>query len=60
MIGTLYSRSIWLMLGLVILLSIFGLQIKNYRAIFLQVKESPYIDAARAYGAAATGSSSVT
>ncbi len=51
MIGTLYSRSIWLMLGLVILLSIFGLQIKNYRAIFLQVKESPYIDAARAYGA---------
>lgn len=51
MVGTLYNRSIWLMLGLVILLSIFGLQIKNYRAIFLQVKESPYIDAARAYGA---------
>lgn len=51
MVGTLYSRSIWLMLGLVIVLSIFGLQIKNYRAIFLQVKESPYIDAARAYGA---------
>jgi peptide/nickel transport system permease protein len=51
MIGTLYSRSIWLMLGVVILLSIFGLQIKNYRAIFMQVKESPYIDAARAYGA---------
>lgn len=51
MVGTLYSRSVWLMLGLVILLSIFGLGIKNYRAIFLQVKESPYIDAARAYGA---------
>lgn len=51
MVGTLYNRSIWLMLGLVILLSIFGLQIKNYRAIFMQVKESPYIDAARAYGA---------
>ncbi len=51
MVGTLYNRSIWLMLGLVILLSIFGLQIKSYRAIFLQVKESPYIDAARAYGA---------
>lgn len=51
MVGTLYSRSIWLMLGLVIILSIFGLQIKNYRAIFLQVKESAYIDAARAYGA---------
>lgn len=51
MVGTLYSRSLWLMLGLVILLSIFGLSIKNYRAIFLQVKELPYIDAARAYGA---------
>jgi peptide/nickel transport system permease protein len=51
MVGTLYNRSIWLMLGMVIVLSIFGLQIKNYRAIFMQVKESPYIDAARAYGA---------
>lgn len=51
MVGTFYSRSIWLMLGLVVLFSIFGLQIKNYRAIFLQVRELPYIDAARAYGA---------
>lgn len=51
MVGTLYSRSLWLMLGLVIILSIFSLSIKNYRAIFLQVKELPYIDAARAYGA---------
>lgn len=51
MVGTLYSRSLWMMLGLVIILSIFGLSIKNYRAIFLQVKQLPYIDAARAYGA---------
>ena len=51
MVGTFYSRSIWLMLGLVVLLSVFGLSIKNYRAIFLQVRELPYIDAARAYGA---------
>lgn len=51
MVGTLYSRSIWVMLALVIILSIFGIQIKNYRAIFLQVKESGYIDAAKAYGA---------
>ena len=51
MVGTLYSRDIWVMLGLVVLLSIFGLAIKNYRAIFLQVRELPYIDAARAYGA---------
>ena len=51
MIGTLYSRSIWVMLGAVILLGIFGGGIKTYRALFLQVRESPYIEAARAYGA---------
>lgn len=51
MVGTFYSRSIWIMLGVVILLSIFGSSIKTYRAIFLQVKESPYVEAARAYGA---------
>lgn len=51
MIGTFYSRSIWVMLGVVILLGIFSSGIKSYRAIFLQVKESPYIEAAQAYGA---------
>ncbi len=51
MIGTFYSKSIWLMLGIIILLSIFGAAIKTYRAVFLQVKESPYIEAAQAYGA---------
>jgi peptide/nickel transport system permease protein len=51
MVGTFYSHSIWLILGVVILLSIFGSAIKTYRAVFLQVKESPYIEAARAYGA---------
>jgi peptide/nickel transport system permease protein len=51
MIGTLYSRSIWTILGMTILLSIFTGGIKSYRAIFLQVKESTYIEAARAYGA---------
>ncbi|MEZ4869580.1 MAG: ABC transporter permease [Caldilineaceae bacterium] len=51
MIGTFYSRSIWVMLGSVILLSIFGGGIKSYRAIFLQIKESSYIEAAKAYGA---------
>jgi peptide/nickel transport system permease protein len=50
MVGTLYSRSIWLMLGVIILLSIFGAGIKTYRAIFLQIKETPYIEAAQAYG----------
>jgi len=51
MIGTLYSRSIWTILSVTILLSIFTGGIKGYRAIFLQVKESTYIEAARAYGA---------
>jgi peptide/nickel transport system permease protein len=54
MVGTFYSRSIWVMLGVVILLSIFGSAIKSYRALFLQVKEAPYIEAARAYGAGNT------
>lgn len=51
MIGTFYSRSIWVMMAAIIVLNIFGGSIKVYRAIFLQVKESPYIEAARAYGA---------
>jgi peptide/nickel transport system permease protein len=51
MVGTFYSKSLWVMLGVTILLSIFGGAILTYRAVFLQVKESPYIEAARAYGA---------
>jgi peptide/nickel transport system permease protein len=51
MIGTFYSRSIWVILGVTVLLSIFTGSIKGYRAIFMQVKESMYIEAARAYGA---------
>ncbi|MFT3892337.1 MAG: ABC transporter permease [Anaerolineales bacterium] len=51
MIGTFYSRSIWVILSATILLSIFTGSIKAYRAVFLQVKESMYIEAARAYGA---------
>ena len=51
MIGTFYSRSIWVILGATILLSIFTGAIKGYRSIFMQVKESMYIEAARAYGA---------
>jgi len=51
MIGQFYSRSLWLMLGVVILLSIFSAGMKTYRAMFLQAKEASYIEAARAYGA---------
>ncbi len=51
MVGTFYDRSIWTMLGVIILLGIFGGAIKTNRAIFLQVKQSSYIEAAQAYGA---------
>jgi peptide/nickel transport system permease protein len=51
MIFTLYSRSFWVVIGVTVLLSIFGRTIKNYRAMFLQLKEAPYIEAAQAYGA---------
>jgi peptide/nickel transport system permease protein len=51
MVGLFYSRSIWVILGVVILLGIFGSGILSYRSMFLQVKESGYIEAARAYGA---------
>jgi len=51
MVGYLYDRSIWTMLGLVIALNIFGSTMLTNRAMFLQAKESPYIEAAQAYGA---------
>ncbi|MCK4579752.1 MAG: ABC transporter permease subunit, partial [Dehalococcoidia bacterium] len=51
MIGYLYSRSIWVMLGVVIAFNVFSASLFVFRAMFLQVKESPYIEAARAYGA---------
>lgn len=54
MIGTFYSTSIWTILGATVLLSIFTGAIKTDRAIFLQVKEAPYIEAAKAYGASST------
>lgn len=51
MIGTFYSKSIWVILGVTVLLGIFGGAIKTYRANFMQIKESMYIEAAQAYGA---------
>ncbi|HVN53730.1 MAG TPA: ABC transporter permease subunit [Anaerolineaceae bacterium] len=51
MIFFLYSKSFWVILGVTIGLSIFGNAIKNYRAMFLQVIQLPYIEAARSYGA---------
>lgn len=54
MVGTLYSTSIWLMLGVVVALGIFSAGIKMYRAMLLPIRNAPYIEAARAYGASDT------
>jgi peptide/nickel transport system permease protein len=54
MVGTFYSRSIFVILTCVIMLSVFGAGIKTFRAVFMQIKESPYIEAARSYGASST------
>lgn len=50
LVSVLYSKSIWTILGILVLLSIFGSGIKNYRSVFLQIKQAPYLEAARAYG----------
>lgn len=50
-IAMFYSSSVWIILGAVILLSIVGGGIKTFRAMFLQEKTAPYIEAARCYGA---------
>ncbi len=54
MVATFYSRSLWTILGVTILLSIFTGSIKSYRAMFMQVRESTYIEAAKAYGASSS------
>ena len=51
MIYWLYAGSIWAILGVIVLLNIFGSSVKSYRAAFLQVREAPYVEAAQAYGA---------
>jgi len=46
----LFGINIWVILGVIITLNVFGTPTKTFRAAFLQVKEAPYIEAARAYG----------
>jgi peptide/nickel transport system permease protein len=38
-------------LAVMVLMNVFGSPLKEYRAMFLQFKEAPYIEAAMAYGA---------
>jgi peptide/nickel transport system permease protein len=49
-VAHIYQITVWTIMAIVILFSIFSNNIKNYRSVFLQVKESPYIEAAQAYG----------
>ncbi|NOX45224.1 MAG: ABC transporter permease [Caldiserica bacterium] len=51
MVGMFFSKSIWAILATLLILNIIESSIKNYRAIFLQEKHAPYIEAARGYGA---------
>lgn len=51
MIYFLYTHNIWVILGIIIILSVFGNAVKNYRAAFLQIREAGYVQAALVYGA---------
>lgn len=51
MVGQLYSRSLWVMLGLIVLFNIFSAAMITYRAMFMTAKTAPFIEAAKAYGA---------
>lgn len=51
MVFIMYSKSIVTILAVTVALTIFGSAVKTYRAMFLQVRTEPYIEAARAYGA---------
>jgi len=51
LIATFYRLDIWILLTVIIVLSVFGGGVKSTRALVMQIKEYPYIEAARAYGA---------
>jgi peptide/nickel transport system permease protein len=46
-----FNVSIWTILTIIVMLNVFGSPAKSFRAALMQVKDSPYIDAARAYSA---------
>ncbi len=43
--------SVWTILIVYVFLNAFGTPTKNFRAAFLQIKDAPYIEAAKSYGA---------
>ena len=50
MVGMFFSRSLWIILAVLILYGLIGGS-KGYRAMYLQARALPYLEAARAYGA---------
>jgi peptide/nickel transport system permease protein len=46
-----FNISIWVFLSIIVLLNVFGSPTKSFRAALMQVKDAPYLEAARAYGA---------
>ncbi len=46
-----FNLNIWVFLGLIALLNVFGSPTKSFRAALLQIKDNPYIEWARASGA---------
>ena len=50
-VGEFYSSRLWVLVAFLIAFNLFGGPLKTYRAMFLQVVESQYIEGARAYGA---------
>ena len=50
-VGEYYSSRLWVLVAFLIAFNLFGSPLKTYRAMFLQVVESQYIEGARAYGA---------
>lgn len=51
MANLLFGTSVWILLGIVVLLNAFGGPIKTFRSALLQAKEAPYMEVARSYGA---------
>jgi len=51
MVSIFYKLDLWTILVIIIALSIFGSGVKTTRAIAMQIKEMPYVESAKVYGA---------
>ncbi|MEM2024804.1 MAG: ABC transporter permease [Desulfurococcaceae archaeon] len=51
MLWLFYGFTLWTLLWIIVLFNAWSGGLKSMRAMFLQIKEMPYIEAARAYGA---------